>query len=283
MNRQISKQKAFTLIELLVVIAIIAILASLLLPTLAKAKDRAKQVNCVSNLKQWSLALQIYALDNHDGIPTDGMAGNGLYGPGAGPAPSGTPFDLNAWFNLLPQNVAERRLIEYYKSAGLDPRNKMPFPGRQGRIWECPSAIMDDSAFHALDPSLQNGINGFFSYDFNIDLKKKDANGGNYIYPAMPRLGNFAKASATVLMFDVAFNPITEVVNGSPGFNSANPANRFKSIAARHNKGSVLAFCDGHALWYRDSYITNGADFPNKIEGNVPDIIWNPPYREQLP
>jgi len=89
------------LIELLVVIAIIAILASLLLPTLAKAKDRAKQVNCVSNLKQWSLALQIYALDNHDGIPTDGMAGNGLYGPGAGPAPSGTPFDLNAWFQFV--------------------------------------------------------------------------------------------------------------------------------------------------------------------------------------
>jgi len=279
MSKQISKQKAFTLIELLVVIAIIAILASLLLPTLAKAKDRAKQVNCVSNLKQWSLALQIYALDNHDAIPRDGMGGNALYGTGALPSPTGTPFDLNAWFNLLPPNVAERRLIDYYKSPGLDPRNKMPFPGRQGRIWECPAATMDTGAYSALSGG---GINGFFSYDFNIDLKKQTPT-VNYNYPAMPKLGNFSKASATVLMFDVAFNPITEVVNGSPAFNSVNPANRFKSIAARHNKGSVLAFCDGHALWYRNSYVTNGADFSTSTEGNVPDIIWNAPYREQLP
>ena len=126
------------------------------------------------------------------------------------------------------------------------------------------------------------GNNGFFSYDFNIDLKKQTPT-ANYNYPAMPKLGDFAKASATVLMFDVAFNPNTEVVNGSPAFNSVNPANRFKSIASRHNNGSVLAFCDGHASWYRNSYVTNGADFPNSTEGNVPDIIWNPPYREQSP
>jgi len=170
----------------------------------------------------------------------------------------------------LPQNVAERRLIEYYKSAGLDPRNKMPFPGRQGRIWECPSAIMDDSAFHALDPSLQNGINGFFSYDFNIDLKKKDANGGNYIYPAMPRLGQFCQGFRHGVDVDVAFNPITEVVNGSPGFNSANPANRFKASLRGITRAACSRSCDGHALWYRDSYITNGADFRTRSRGTFP-------------
>ncbi|HWD20929.1 MAG TPA: type II secretion system protein [Verrucomicrobiae bacterium] len=104
--------RAFTLIELLVVIAIIAILASLLLPALAKSKFQARVANCTSDYKQWIVVAVMYANDFHDSLPGFGVGPSyGDWGWDVDPAivTNLVPYGLTVpmWFcPVRPQQLA---------------------------------------------------------------------------------------------------------------------------------------------------------------------------------
>jgi prepilin-type N-terminal cleavage/methylation domain-containing protein len=117
--------EGFTLIELLVVIAVIAILASLLLPSLAKAKQQAILTNCKSNERQQLLALTMYAHDNKDFLPDDA----GAYQPwdlkdssGDYLSQSGAPYKV--WYDPgTYQNFTDADFLSFWTSTGYESEN----------------------------------------------------------------------------------------------------------------------------------------------------------------
>ncbi|MEI2723368.1 MAG: prepilin-type N-terminal cleavage/methylation domain-containing protein [Verrucomicrobiota bacterium] len=258
-------KRGFTLIELLVVIAIIAILAAMLLPALAKAKQKAQRITCVGNMRQWGLAQAMYLDDNHQvfpnaripkgvpGTPGSYSADNMLWTDLASFAAAGSG-DIG-WFNGLPPYVAAKRLCDYANN----PADWV----NQRTIFTCPtsSARPDERdplvnvMFHyAINPSGNRGLTAGYGTNFSLAMIKSP--------------------SAFVCYTEVRTHSSELPFYGSdPTKNLGSSHANTSKFSSRHNAGANLTFADGHTAWFKYSSVCSNAVTKAADPGN-PAIQW---------
>jgi prepilin-type N-terminal cleavage/methylation domain-containing protein/prepilin-type processing-associated H-X9-DG protein len=267
--------EAFTLIELLVVIAIIAILAALLLPALAHAKEQANRAACSSNLKQWGYAQNMYLDDNHGVFPDTKIPADPPITPPTynedtpfwialtdiqfENAQQGTTYGMDAWFNALPPYVSSMPLYQYAIAGSSDLYNSSK------SIFKCPT-----SDVQPIDPTIPNG-QIIFNYGMNSKGIPESAPDGTIL-----KQSGVAHPSAFVMFSDNRTHENETPYYGSTSVNLdilGSPQCYTTRESSRHNGGANIMFSDAHVKYFLYPYICvpiNG----QAADPGRPDINW---------
>ncbi|MBB6052570.1 prepilin-type N-terminal cleavage/methylation domain-containing protein [Armatimonas rosea] len=241
------RRNAFTLIELLVVIAIIAILAAILFPVFAQARAKARQVSCLSNLKQVGTGLMMYTQDYDETLPGNSTLGTNGITDARWPAPAVSAHSAGlseplGW--MQPFNAANPGTHRIWA------RDVQPYV-KNLQIFHCPETKLRSSEAAGCTPSANTcevtGVAG--AGNGNIHLNGIAASKS---LAAIPAPADIIFAHEVRNYNRVAQEKPRGILVGSEvqytGF-----ANAFYD--SLHNGGANLLFCDGHAKWQKRSSI----------------------------
>lgn len=228
--------KAFTLIELLVVIAIIALLLSILMPSLSKAKELSRRVVCGTNLHQWGLAVTMYHNDHGKLLATVNTWGLGQEGLIAWSDP--------AQINAHPDEFNLQAFDGYLKGFDYDTRS-------MGDTFVCPSNKIDYTEYQKASWDGMGFIPMHYSYWARVDLWKSNAT-----HPG--QLVGKDLTSSKILMSDTCFWLGTAAYFYNHGKNGASVGHNDPLLKGFIDYGPPLmtglnrCYGDGHVEWNND-------------------------------
>jgi prepilin-type processing-associated H-X9-DG protein/prepilin-type N-terminal cleavage/methylation domain-containing protein len=246
-KRSLLKIGNFTLIELLVVIAIIAILASMLLPALNMARDKAKAISCTSNLKQLGTAFIFYAMDNADNLPT------------------GRTYDAHAmyWFSTVNDHGY---IAPYIPMLAKDQGTPIGRVGENSVGKRTRSKLSCPSVPTSVESKLIPANKYAYTYGYNNEIQKR---------AERRKISQYRKPSRSHILTDVqsSVGPYSRMTTLAHESSTAT-----YRIWYRHGSSANVLFADGHVAAKTKNEIPD-QDYPGWSAAMNNTYFWNPVYQ----